>query len=137
MRSLLLDRWSWPSPSRRTAPPRPRRPSSRDTGRAERAERGARAGVPKLKITRVVRHVDHPWDVQSLRAGPLLFTQRDRATLSVLKKGKVRRIGFPRRQVWVSGETGLMGLAVDPDSPPTGASTPARAGSPAAGTTSG
>jgi len=75
----------------------------------------ARKPTPKLKITRVVSHVDHPWDVKSLPGGTLLFTQRDRATLSVLKKGKVRRVAFPRRGVWVSGETGLMGLEVDPD----------------------
>ena len=70
--------------------------------------------MPNLKITRVVRHVDHPWDVQALPGGELLFTQRDRAKLSVLKNGKVRKVAFPS-QVWVSGETGLMGLAVDPD----------------------
>jgi aldose sugar dehydrogenase len=74
-----------------------------------------RARMPRLKITRVVRHVDHPWDVQTLPGGTLIFTQRDRATLSVLKNGRVHRVGFPKRQVWVSGETGLMGLAVDPD----------------------
>jgi glucose/arabinose dehydrogenase len=77
-------------------------------------DRSARAKKPKLKISRVVRHVDHPWDVQTLPGGTLLFTQRDRATLSVLKNGKVRKVAFPS-QVWVSGETGLMGLAVDPD----------------------
>lgn len=71
--------------------------------------------MPKLKITRVVRHVDHPWDVRSLPGGTLIFTQRDRATLSVLKNGRVHRVAFPRRTVWVSGETGLMGLEVDPD----------------------
>ena len=74
-----------------------------------------RKAVPKLKITRVVRNLDHPWDVKTLPGGVLIFTQRDRATLSVFKNGKVRRVGFPRRSVWVSGETGLMGLEVDPD----------------------
>src|SRR4249919_2613246 len=75
----------------------------------------ARKPMPKLKITRVVNHVDHPWDVKSLPGGALLFTQRDRATLSVFKNGKVRRVAFPKSSVWVSGETGLMGLEVDPD----------------------
>jgi aldose sugar dehydrogenase len=75
----------------------------------------ARKPMPKLKITRVVNHVDHPWDVKSLPGGALLFTQRDRATLSVFKNGKVRRVAFPKRSVWVSGETGLMGLEVDPN----------------------
>ncbi len=71
--------------------------------------------MPDLKITPVVRRLDHPWDVKTLPGGVLLFTQRDRATLSVLKKGKVHRVGFPKSSVWVSGETGLMGLEVDPD----------------------
>jgi glucose/arabinose dehydrogenase len=75
----------------------------------------ARKPMPHLKITRVVNHVDHPWDVKSLPGGVLIFTQRDRATLSVLKHGRVHRVAFPRRTVWVSGETGLMGLEVDPD----------------------
>ncbi len=74
-----------------------------------------RKPVPKLKVTRVVKHLDHPWDVRSLPGGALIFTQRDRATVSVFRNGKVRRVKFPRRSVWVSGETGLMGLEVDPD----------------------
>ena len=75
----------------------------------------ARKPMPKLKIKTVVRHLDHPWDVKSLPGGVLIFTQRDRATLSVFKNGKVHRVGFPKSSVWVSGETGLMGLEVDPD----------------------
>jgi glucose/arabinose dehydrogenase len=75
----------------------------------------ARKPVPQLKITTVVRHVDHPWDVKTLPGGTLIFTQRDRATLSVLKHGKVKKVAFPSDSVWVSGETGLMGLEVDPD----------------------
>jgi aldose sugar dehydrogenase len=75
----------------------------------------AKKGVPKLKVRPVVRHLDHPWDVRSLPGGGLIFTQRDRAKLSVFVGGKVHRVRFPRKQVWVSGETGLMGLEVDPD----------------------
>ena len=75
----------------------------------------ARKPMPKLKISTVVRHLDHPWDVKTLPGGTLIFTQRDRATLSVLKKGKVRKVEFPSSSVWVSGETGLMGLEVDPN----------------------
>ncbi|MDX6373373.1 MAG: aldose sugar dehydrogenase [Nocardioidaceae bacterium] len=75
----------------------------------------ARKPMPHLKITRVVNHVDNPWDVKSLPGGVLIFTQRDRATLSVLKNGSVHRVAFPRRTVWVSDETGLMGLEVDHD----------------------
>jgi glucose/arabinose dehydrogenase len=73
-----------------------------------------RKGVPKLRIHTVVGQLDHPWDVKSLPGGTLIFTQRDRATLSVFKHGHVKQVGFPSSSVWVSGETGLMGLEVDP-----------------------
>ena len=75
--------------------------------------RQARA-VPRLVVRRQVTGLDHPWDVQSIGHGRLLFTQRDSATLSVWENGHQRQVQFPSSQVWVSGETGLMGLAVDP-----------------------
>ncbi len=52
--------------------------------------------------------------MRSLPGGGLIYTQRDRAKLSVFVKGKQHRVKFPRKSVWVSGETGLMGLEVDP-----------------------
>ena len=67
-----------------------------------------------LKVKRLAGGLDHPWDVRSIGNGKLLFTQRDRATLSMWKKGKVRSVRFPSGKVWTSGETGLMGLEVDP-----------------------
>jgi aldose sugar dehydrogenase len=69
----------------------------------------------QLKVKRLATGLDHPWDVKPLPGGSLLFTQRDRATLSVLKNGRVRSVAYPSSDVWVSGETGLMGLEVDPD----------------------
>jgi glucose/arabinose dehydrogenase len=79
------------------------------------AAQASRKAVPKLKVTPIIRNLDHPWDVRALPGGALIFTQRDRATLSVFRNGKVRRVKFPSSSVWVSGETGLMGLEVDPD----------------------
>ena len=47
--------------------------------------------------------------------GRLLVTQRDRARLTLVRRdGRKRDIAFPSRRLWVSGETGLMGLEVDP-----------------------
>src|SRR5690349_15736830 len=80
-----------------------------DDGRVERA------AYPALQVTRLVTGLDHPWDVRPIGDGRLLFTQRDRATLSVWDDGRTRRLDFPSSEVWVSGETGLMGLEVDPD----------------------
>ena len=68
----------------------------------------------QLKVTRVVRGLDHPWDVQPIGQGRLLITERA-GRLSVWKKGKLTDIPLPSGLVWAEGETGLMGLAVDPD----------------------
>jgi glucose/arabinose dehydrogenase len=74
-----------------------------------------RATVPKLRVRRLVTGLDHPWDVRPIGHGRLLYTQRDRATVSLWTGTASRTIeDFPRGSVWVSGETGLMGLEVDP-----------------------
>jgi len=82
---------------------------------APASDRAERAAYPALQVTRLVTGLDHPWDVRPIGDGRLLFTQRDRATLSLWEDGHTRRLRFPSSQVWVSGETGLMGLEVDPD----------------------
>lgn len=71
--------------------------------------------VPRLKITREVQGLDHPWDVRSIGQGRLLVTERDRARLTMWDGGTRHRVRFPSDGVWVSGETGLMGLEIDPD----------------------
>jgi glucose/arabinose dehydrogenase len=70
--------------------------------------------APRLKVTRVVRGLDIPWDVQQIPGG-LLVTERDRARLLVIHQGQARVLDYPSGNVWVSGETGLMSLEVDPD----------------------
>jgi aldose sugar dehydrogenase len=84
---------------------------------AERADHQAseRAAYPALTVKRLVTGLDHPWDVRSLGGGRLIYTQRERATLTVWAKGRKHGVRFPSSEVWVSGETGLMGLEVDPD----------------------
>jgi aldose sugar dehydrogenase len=72
-------------------------------------------GFPALQVKTVVGGLDHPWDVKSIGHGRLLVTERDRARLSLVKNGRRHTIDFPSRKVWVSGETGLLGMAVDPD----------------------
>jgi len=68
----------------------------------------------RLAVTKVVSGLDHPWDVQPIGQGRLLITERS-GRLSVWAKGKRTTIPLPSGLVWASGETGLMGLAVDPD----------------------
>ncbi|GAB3787355.1 PQQ-dependent sugar dehydrogenase [Nocardioides ungokensis] len=79
-----------------------------------RSPQATARAVPTLHVRRQVTGLDHPWDVQPIGHGRLLFTQRDRATLSVWEDGHTRTVDFPSKQVWVSGETGLMSLAIDP-----------------------
>lgn len=74
----------------------------------------AERGLPALRVTTLVTGLDKPWDVRELPGGALIYTQRDRATLSVWQDGTSRTLDFPTQDVWVSGETGLMGLEVDP-----------------------
>jgi glucose/arabinose dehydrogenase len=83
-----------------TAPPGPPPPAAR--------------GFPALRVHTVVGGLDHPWDVKPIGKGRLLVTERDRARLSLVRNGHRHTIAFPSRTVWVSGETGLMGMAVDP-----------------------
>lgn len=71
--------------------------------------------MPRLRVRRLVTGLDNPWDVKRLPNGSLLITERDRARLSVWRDGRRRTVRFPSESVWVSGETGLMSLEVDPD----------------------
>lgn len=71
--------------------------------------------VPRLSVRVVASGLDHPWEVQPLPSGHLLVTQRARRTLTLVGTGGAKRdIAFPSARVWANGETGLLGLAVDP-----------------------
>lgn len=71
--------------------------------------------LPALRVRRLVTGLDNPWDVKRLPGGTLLVTERDRARLSAYSDGASRTVAFPEESIWVSGETGLMSLEVDPD----------------------
>lgn len=75
----------------------------------------ADAAPPRLSVSVVARGLDHPWDVAAITRGRLLVTERERARLSVIKHGHRRTIRMVGAHVWVGGETGLMGLEVDPE----------------------
>ena len=68
---------------------------------------------PSLTVTRQVRSLATPWDVQRLPHGRLLISERDTHRLLIWRAGRKHAVRFPAH-VWVSGETGLMSLAVDP-----------------------
>jgi glucose/arabinose dehydrogenase len=84
------------------------------SGAASADHQDARASrVPDLKVRTVLRGLANPWDVQQAPGGRLLVSERDRARLSVVRHGKRRTLADLSKLVWVSGETGLMSLAVD------------------------
>jgi glucose/arabinose dehydrogenase len=75
---------------------------------------GSERAAPGFRVTKLVTGLDHPWDVQPIGGGKVLVTERDRAHLIVADRDSKRRVRFPSGKVWVSGETGLMGLEIDP-----------------------
>lgn len=94
-------------------------------GGADGANRAGGAGgvggaegrsAPALDVDVVATGLDHPWEVQELPTGDLLVTQRSRRTLTLVDgdTGAKRNLAFPGSRVWAQGETGLLGLAVDP-----------------------
>jgi glucose/arabinose dehydrogenase len=78
------------------------------------AEPPAEASLPRLSVSVVASGLDHPWDVAPISKGRLLVTERARETLSVVRRGQRRTIPLVGNRIWSSGETGLMGLEVDP-----------------------
>ncbi len=75
----------------------------------------AAATYPVLSVTRIARGLDLPWDVKPLPGRRFLITERSSKHLLMrTKQGRLYRVKFPSSVLWASGETGLMGLAVDP-----------------------
>jgi glucose/arabinose dehydrogenase len=68
---------------------------------------------PNLSVGAVVGSLDHPWDVDWLPDGTMLFTQRS-AGLFALIGGTPVQLTSGGADFWAAGETGMMGLAVDP-----------------------
>lgn len=73
------------------------------------------AARPRLHVRVMASGLDHVWDVRSIGSAQFLFTERDKASVGLVDHGTVSTVDFPSSSVWVSGETGLMGLEVDPD----------------------
>jgi glucose/arabinose dehydrogenase len=71
------------------------------------------AAFPTLTVARKVGGLSTPWDVQRLPKRRLLISERDTHRLIVWRHGHKHPVRFPAH-VWVSSETGLMSLAVDP-----------------------
>jgi aldose sugar dehydrogenase len=74
----------------------------------------AERAAPQLRVRQVVTGLRIPWDVKSIGHGRLLVTERETSRLILVSNGTKHRVAFPGKGTWVSGETGLMSMAIDP-----------------------
>ncbi|MGY1884405.1 PQQ-dependent sugar dehydrogenase [Blastococcus sp. SYSU DS0753] len=74
----------------------------------------APTGAPSLQVEVVADGLDHPWDVAQSEDGTLLLDERAGGFTAVLPDGTVREVQADLGDLFVAGETGLMGLALDP-----------------------
>ena len=70
---------------------------------------------PKLLVSTLVSGLSIPWDLAFAPDGTMLFTQRGGVLSSRLTNGTVRTVTAELGDLFASGETGLMGIVVDPD----------------------
>jgi glucose/arabinose dehydrogenase len=72
------------------------------------------ADVPALDVAVVADGLDHPWDVVQAPDGTLLVDERAGGLTAVLPDGAVREVRADFGDLFADGETGLMGMALDP-----------------------
>jgi glucose/arabinose dehydrogenase len=71
-------------------------------------------GLPGLDVQVVADGLDHPWDVAQVPDGTLLVDERGGGLTAVLPDGTVRGLDASFDDLFATGETGLMGLTLDP-----------------------
>lgn len=72
------------------------------------------AAAPALDVSIVADGFDHAWDVVQAADGTLLVDERAGGFTAVLPDGTVREVAADLDDLFADGETGLMGLALDP-----------------------
>ena len=72
------------------------------------------SGVPALDVEVVADGLDHPWDVAQAPDGTLLLDERGGGLTAVLPDGRVQPVDADFSDLFARGETGLMGLVLDP-----------------------
>jgi glucose/arabinose dehydrogenase len=74
----------------------------------------APSGAPALDVAVVTDGLDHPWDVAQAPDGTLLLDERGGGFTAVLPDGTVQDVAADFDDLFARGETGLMGLVLDP-----------------------
>jgi aldose sugar dehydrogenase len=98
-----------------TLPTLPASPAPAHETASVRPAKVAAPHVPALRVTRLVRGLNLPWDAKQITLGRVLITERESKRLLMWSPGGgVSRVRFPTSTIWVGSETGLMSLAVDP-----------------------
>ena len=69
---------------------------------------------PDLQVDTLVSGLSIPWDIAFAPDGTMLFTQRGGVLSSRLTDGTVQTVTAEFGDLFASGETGLMGIVVDP-----------------------
>lgn len=72
------------------------------------------ASAPSLEVTVLAEGLDHPWDVAEAPDGTLLLDERAGGFTAVLTDGTVQEVAADFEDLFARGETGLMGLVLDP-----------------------
>ena len=71
-------------------------------------------GVPALQVDVLAEGFDHPWDVARAPDGTLLVDERPGGLTAVRPDGRVQPVEADFGDLYAQGETGLMGLVLDP-----------------------
>ncbi len=69
---------------------------------------------PGLDVTPAHSGLDHPWDVAFAPDGTAVLTERPGRLSAILPDGTFRPLAADLSDLFVAGETGLLGVAVDP-----------------------
>ncbi len=88
--------------------------SGSSTSDADAAATEAPADAPALDVEVVLDGLDHPWDVAQAPDGTLLLDERGGGFTAVLPDGTAQEVTADLGDLWAEGETGLMGLVLDP-----------------------
>ncbi len=75
---------------------------------------GGCAQPPELRAQTLVSGLSVPWDLSFTPSQSMIWTERGGRIMRRDRNGNVNQVAADLSDLWVRGETGLMGIAVDP-----------------------